>query len=155
MAVVYLLHFSSPLGNPRNPRALASHYLGWAMDLDERIRQHRSGAGCSITRAAVERGIGFEVVATWPGDYRLEKHLKAMKAAPRLCPQCGKLHPRGPLCLRYSQLSLFEDLNPFDIPAPTTRTDWYEISYHRRANRWQPPAVLLADQDTSNLDIPF
>lgn len=37
----------------------------------------------------------------------------------------------------YEQLSLFD---PFDIPVPASRTDWFEISYYLRANRWQPHA---------------
>lgn len=154
MAVVYLLHFARPLGNLDNPRALASHYIGWALDLEERLKAHQRGEGSALTRAAVARGIPFEVVQTWPGDYRLEKHIKAMKAAPRLCPHCGQRHPRGPLCLSFFQLALPID-DPFDVPAPAARVDWFELSYLRRANRWNPHAVPLAELDTSDMDIPY
>ena len=159
MATVYLLHFAQPLGNPTNPRALARHYVGWALNLDERINQHRRGDGCALTRAAVERGISFEVVQTWPGDYRLEKHIKALKAAPRLCPICGKRHRRGPLCMSFAQLPLPLDEGDDwpEVPAAlfSRGPDWYELSYLRRAGRWQPYASALAAADTSDLDIPF
>lgn len=151
--VVYLLHFAQPLGNPNNPRALAAHYVGWAVNLEDRMREHHAGRGAAITRAAVARGVAFEVVQTWPGDYRLEHHIKRLKNAPRLCPHCGQKHPRGPLCLYFVQLEL-PLFDPFDLPEPATRMDWYELSYIRRANRWQPQiAVDLSRYDTP--EIPF
>lgn len=133
ISTVYLLHFAAPLGNLSNPRAQATHYLGWAANLEQRIAQHRAGQGAALTRAAVERGIDFEVVATWPGDWRLERRLKALKATPRLCPICGRRHPGGRLHVAAPwvqlELGLFD---PFDIPAPALRPDWFEISARRR-----------------------
>ncbi|WP_205704062.1 hypothetical protein [Candidatus Chloroploca sp. Khr17] len=98
--IVYLLHFETPLGNPDNPRAMASHYIGWAHDLAGRMRDHRSGHGAALTRAANERGISYQVVATWPGDRALERWIKLRKCAPRLCPICAQAHPLGPFTIR-------------------------------------------------------
>lgn len=141
---VYLLHFAQPLGNPQNTRAQASHYLGWALDVSARLADHRAGRGAAITRAAVERGIAFDVVATWPGDWHLEKQLKALKASNRLCPICGCRHPRGRLHIPAAaeQLPLFD---PFDVPAPSAaRIDFYEISVRRRWAQFRPAPVPLA-----------
>lgn len=155
---VYLLHFSRPLGNLDNPRALASHYVGWAANLDRRIRQHRAGEGCHLTRAAVERGIAFEVVATWPGDWRLERHIKSLKAAPRLCPHCGQRHRRGPLCISptHYQLELALDEWP-ELPAShwTRPADWYELSYLRRRRPAAPVTSPLYAEPVNAWDIPF
>ena len=150
MSTVYLLHFSAPLGNPNNPRALAAHYIGWAQNLDDRLKAHRAGQGCALTRAAVERGISFEVVQTWPGDRRLERCLKNLKAAPRLCPHCGRRHPRGPLCLpaTYHQLDL--ELDDWPAPPKPRGLDWFEISYYRR----RLPPALVAPIESIALPLP-
>ena len=89
--MVYLLHFSAPLGNERHQ---AQHYIGSAPDsrLQTRIAEHQRGAGARITQVAVERGIGLEVVRTWPGGRQEERRLKNRKAAPRLCPVCRAQH---------------------------------------------------------------
>ena len=144
---VYLLHFDRALGNPTNHRALAQHYLGWCYDLADRLATHRAGRGAHITRAAAERGIAWECVATWPGDYRLEKRLKALKAGPRLCPHCGQTHRRGPLCLSYNQLEL--PLDEFPV-VPAGRCDWFELS--RRASWLRRTSFELGDIGG---DIPF
>ena len=97
--VCYLLHFDAPLGNPDNPRAQARHYLGWAARLDRCALQHMQGKGAAITRAAVERGIGFVVARTWSGDRSLERKLKNRHEAPRLCPICRRRPPAGQLVM--------------------------------------------------------
>jgi hypothetical protein len=150
MSTVYLLHFAQPLGNLSNPRAQAAHYIGWALNLEDRIRAHRAGRGSHLTRIAVERGITFEVVATWPGDRNLERQIKGLKSSPRLCPICGRAHPRGPLCLSYTQLSL--DLEEWPAP-PATRCDWYEWSWRQACIR--PTSYGLPSLDTSSCDIPW
>ena len=88
METVYLLHFAARLGNPANPHAMAQHYLGTAKDLSERLAEHRAGLGAKITAAAMQRGIAFDVVRTWPGGRDLERRLKRRKEGPRLCPLC-------------------------------------------------------------------
>lgn len=153
---VYLLHFAAPLGNPQNPRALASHYLGWAVNLEARIAQHRAGRGSHITRAAVERGIAFDVVATWPGDWLLERRLKALKATPRLCPICGCRHRGGRLHVSVSWHQLELPLDSDELTAPAVnwpRWDWVEIRHYRTLIGYT--GDNLAEQDTSNCDIPY
>lgn len=83
---VYLLHFSAPI----SPNHTTQHYLGWAPDLDERIREHRQGKGSRLTKVAVERRIGFRLAEVWQGNRSLERRLKAYKNAPRLCPICQR-----------------------------------------------------------------
>ena len=85
---VYLLHFDGKLGNPANPYAMAQHYIGTAYDVGARLADHRAGAGAKITAAATQRGIGFDVVRTWPGGRDVERRLKRRKDGPKLCPVC-------------------------------------------------------------------
>lgn len=154
---VYLLHFSAPLGNLANTRAQASHYLGWAVDLPARIRQHATGRGSYLTQAAVAQGITFEVVATWPGDYLLEKRLKALKATPRLCPICGRRHPGGRLHVPVSwyQLELpWAEFDPFRR-SPGSRLDGYEIAQERRWRVAQALPIGQFDGQSDNCGIAF
>lgn len=146
MATVYLLHFNQPLGNPDSPRGQARHYLGWAPVLASRLEAHLRGQGAAITRAARERGISWEVVSTWEGDYTLERRLKALHAGPRLCPICGRRHPAGPLrvVLHYHQLTLPLE-GEADLPLMGEKPqpmDRYEYLNWLQQRRWQgtPPA---------------
>lgn len=154
MSTVYLLHFSQPLGNPRNPRALAQHYLGWSpLPLQQRLAQHRNGKGAAITRAAMERGIEWECVATWDGDYRLEKKIKRLHAGPRLCPICGRKHKAGALHVQvlYMQLELplWDEWEP--IPPRNDRMSWFELQYIRSRPVVRYQQHYLPD----GCDIPF
>lgn len=83
--MVYLLHFDSPI----SPRHTTQHYIGWTDDLETRIDAHRAGRGARLCEVAHERGIGFRVARTWPGDRGLERKLKRWKMGPRLCPICA------------------------------------------------------------------
>ena len=85
----YLLHFSGKLGNVENRRAMAQPSLGSAVDVAARLAEHRAGTGAKITAAAARRGIGMDVVRTWPGGRGVERRLKRRKAGPRLCPRCN------------------------------------------------------------------
>jgi hypothetical protein len=73
---------------PRQPRAMAQHYLGWGLEAAERISVQSAGAGAAIVRYVQARGIGFVVSATWPGTRALERQLKNRKHASRFCPVC-------------------------------------------------------------------
>jgi hypothetical protein len=86
--VVYLVHLQTKLGSA-HPRGGAGHYLGTTIDLDRRLAQHRDGTGARMLAAAVERGIGFDVVRTWPGGRDKERALKRLRNSPRLCPRCS------------------------------------------------------------------
>lgn len=81
--MVYIIQFDRPLGNERHQ---ARYYVGWCREntLEARLNHHRRGTGAAITRAAAERGIGFEVVLTIPGaDRTFERKIKNQKNTAR------------------------------------------------------------------------
>ncbi len=88
VAAVYLLHFAEAYPRGRRPR----HYLGSAVDVAERLEQHRRGEGARLLAVIAAAGISFEVARTWParpGDVRrLERRLKRQRAPGRFCPLC-------------------------------------------------------------------
>lgn len=88
--VVYLLHFTTKLGNPANPRGQAQHYIGQASDLAARLERHRLGNGAAIMAACARKGISWLCVRTW-NDGTSERALKNLHNAPRLCPVCNGL----------------------------------------------------------------
>jgi predicted GIY-YIG superfamily endonuclease len=83
MGTVYLLHFDKPYKQAR-------HYLGYADDLEARLDRHKAGNGSRLVAVVAAQGIGFTLARTWQGDRNLERRLKRMKMAPRLCPICRK-----------------------------------------------------------------
>ena len=92
MTVVYLLHFTSPIGNPKSRHGQAQHYIGSTDDLDQRLERHRQGrSGSGIVRAFHQAGIEFELARIWEGDRGLERKIKNRKEAPRLCPICQEM----------------------------------------------------------------
>lgn len=58
----YLLKLSTPLGTEKHS---AQYYLGSCSNLIKRLKQHKEGKAAAFTRAAVEKGICFEVVCIW------------------------------------------------------------------------------------------
>lgn len=90
---VYLLHFDRPI----SPAHTTQHYIGWAKDLDSRLRDHARGHGAVLLRVAKERGIGWSLARTWPGATRNdERALKNRHEGTRLCPTCNpSAHSRG------------------------------------------------------------
>jgi GIY-YIG catalytic domain len=85
--LVYLVHLQTKLGSD-HPKGGAGHYIGQTIDLERRLAQHREGTGARILAAANERGIAYDVVRTWPGGRDVERRLKNLRNAPRLCPTC-------------------------------------------------------------------
>lgn len=85
MTTVYLLHFTQPI----SPNHTTQHYIGVADNLGQRLALHRAGQGARLCAVAHERGIGFVLARTWPGNRRDERRLKQRKNAPRLCPICN------------------------------------------------------------------
>jgi hypothetical protein len=150
MSVVYLLHLTAPLGNANNPLGQAAHYIGYAVDLAARLAEHRAGRGAALTRAAVQRGIGFEVVRVWPGDRHLERLLKNRKSAPRLCPCCN---PRSwhRSAGGVEQLAFDLEIDPFDQIAPAASFDRYEYLVRRCWRGY----TGVAPADTAGCDIPY
>lgn len=79
--MVYLLHFAKPYHHAR-------HYMGSASKVDVRLRQHSLGHGAKLLKAVRRAGIRWELVATWPGGYDLERAYKMAHNGPRFCPLC-------------------------------------------------------------------
>jgi predicted GIY-YIG superfamily endonuclease len=82
--VIYLIHFDTPLSHAR-------HYIGFVREddgLDARIAEHRSGQGARLLRACNAAGIGWRVVATFPGDRKAERRMKRWRCIARTCPVC-------------------------------------------------------------------
>lgn len=78
--MVYILEFDRPMHH-------AKYYIGYCNEgkLDARMHYHRSKRGARITAAAVEQGIGFNVIYTFPGaDRNFERKLKNRKNTPKL-----------------------------------------------------------------------
>ena len=86
---VYLIHFWAPLGNTNNPRAQATHYLGYTGNLSYRLYQHQSGNGCAIMAAVKRAGISWSLARVWQADRKLERRLKEYKNLKRFCPICN------------------------------------------------------------------
>jgi hypothetical protein len=72
-----------------NARTNSRQIQHTTINLDRRLAQHREGTGARILAAAAARGIGFDVVRTWPGGRDVERQLKRLRNAPRLCPTCA------------------------------------------------------------------
>lgn len=80
---VYLLHFERPYHHAR-------HYLGFTAEpVEERIRRHQSGHGARLLAVIVKAGISFRLVRTWRGGRRLERRIKSLGGATRVCPICS------------------------------------------------------------------
>jgi predicted GIY-YIG superfamily endonuclease len=82
---VYLIHFDTPYKHAR-------HYTGWASDLERRVADHRAGRGARLMEVIKDAGISWDVVRTWEGTRNLERAIKDLHEAPRLCPECSS-HP--------------------------------------------------------------
>jgi predicted GIY-YIG superfamily endonuclease len=126
--MIYLIHFSQPIGSDRKT---AQHYIGYAEgDPAARLALHRAGRGAKITRAAVERGIGLEIVRTWPGDRAVERRLKQRGHAAKLCPVCNpqRWQRNGVLPLATQlELDLFGDEVWPELPEWAKKVCWAEI----------------------------
>lgn len=85
--IIYILELERPLGSARHS---ARYYCGWCTDLDARLHEHRTGRGARMLAAAVERGIGFQVVHTFPGTRADERRLKNQKSMPRIVQRLRK-----------------------------------------------------------------
>lgn len=158
---LYILCLGQPLGNPENPRAMASHYLGWTVDLPRRLATHAAGNGGSLTAAAVARGITWTVYYR-PGTPELERFLKARyKQTPMLCPTCAGRRGRRPAYgfQPLGQLAIDITAEPLpDLPEPPQlRPDWHEIQTLRRWSqaRAGAGAGMMTGLDDQTVDIPY
>lgn len=84
VAGCYLLHFDPPYKHAR-------HYLGWADDIERRVREHLSaGSKASpLVRAALAAGCKVRLARVWAAYSRdWERSTKNGRNVPRLCPEC-------------------------------------------------------------------
>jgi hypothetical protein len=113
---VYLLHFYQPVprGRSKTGKPLtSSHYIGETDDLITRIDEHvqttwerleepillengqkitgvKHGPGATFMGVVNSLGIDWKLAREWQGaDREWERHLKNMKNAPKLCPDCN------------------------------------------------------------------
>lgn len=89
---IYLIHIEEPIGNPGHRNGQAQHYIGWAKDLDSRLKEHRAGRGSAILAHCRMLRRSWKCVRTWTGDRHFERRLKNRKNAPLLCPVCNPSH---------------------------------------------------------------
>lgn len=90
--MIYLLHFSEPLGDPGRPRMSAQHYVGFARDerdVAARLAEHRAGRGARITAAVVARGGSLRLARRLPGTRADERRIKRRGHFARYCPICA------------------------------------------------------------------
>lgn len=90
----YLIRLFQPLGNQNHQ---ARYYLGSCANLNKRFQQHLQGTGAAFTRAAVERGIQFEIIHVWKTSSRqdarqLEIQLKRRKNHSQLLRRANNAH---------------------------------------------------------------
>lgn len=92
VGVIYLLHFDKPIGDRQRPGMSAQHYTGWSKDgkLFDRLDRHAQGNGASITKWAVEHGIGWTVVMLKDGTRDDERRLKRNGHHERRCIICRR-----------------------------------------------------------------
>ena len=82
--VVYLVHFDTPYKG-------AQHYLGYASNLEARLKRHREGRGSNLIKVIQNAGIDWKVVRTWgpPASPKVEAEIKRMHNNKMLCPLCA------------------------------------------------------------------
>lgn len=87
--MIYIIELDRPIGNPAKRHGTAKYYIGYCDDgrLLDRLNQHNAGQGAKMLAAAKRQGIGFGVVATFPGDRTEERRLKNQKNTPRIVRQ--------------------------------------------------------------------
>ena len=78
---IYVLHFEPAYRHAR-------HYIGWAHDVDARVREHLASGGSPLVRAAVLAGVDVQLAATFPGSRHLERRLKRWHKTGQFCPRC-------------------------------------------------------------------
>jgi hypothetical protein len=83
VGTIYLIHFDQPIAH-------AQHYLGWTSDLPGRLKDHFSGQGSPLIRAAA-RVTSVRVVRTWVGSRTDERRMHNRHENPRMCPVCQRM----------------------------------------------------------------
>lgn len=122
MGCVYLIHFNRPYKHAR-------HYLGYADNLDGRIKHHREGNGANFMRVVTEAGISWDVSRVWEGEGRdFERKLKNGHNVAHYCPVCRKTRKtweKGKVMSKKEPLKIveFKAANTKRLRAVTIRPD--------------------------------
>lgn len=109
MGTIYIGHFGEKIGNPRDPRFQAQHYVGFAepsrkvgtryiSGFEARVQEHLEGRGAKITRYVVQRGIPIVFFQIKKRATREdERRIKNGGHYDKLCPVCQSLreNPAG------------------------------------------------------------
>lgn len=84
--IIYVLRIIPPLFHAR-------YYVGWCKKngLWNRLKQHRTGHGAHITKAAIEQGHRLELIAEFPGTRNGERWIKNQKNTPKLVQRWERL----------------------------------------------------------------
>lgn len=148
---LYIFHFNAPLGNLANTRAQASHYCGFAENLDSRIKKQLAGKGAKLVAAALAKGLIFELYH-WPASLAVEKLVKKTKKTALYCPACCAAAGRKPRSLPTPAaiVQLAFDLVEADEPLPEVapgRMDWLEIKINQEWRTQRIPAPAGLDDD--------
>lgn len=88
---VYLLCLGAGIARGKQA-GHARHYVGWATDVERRVREHVSCGEKSspLVAAAIEHGNEVTLARVWPDVTRaFERWIKNQKHAPRHCPICN------------------------------------------------------------------
>lgn len=84
---VYILHFDHPYKHAR-------HYVGWANDVQARLKHHRDGSGARLCQVLNLAGITYQIARIFEGqDKTFERKLKNTNQTARYCPVCN---PKAP-----------------------------------------------------------
>lgn len=84
---VYLLHFEPGLRVAGN--RYARHYIGWALDHEQRIAEHLRGQSSPLVRAVIAAGQCVELATVRHDvDRNFERRIKNRREASRFCPIC-------------------------------------------------------------------
>lgn len=107
--IIYILEFRPKFWH-------AQFYVGWCgpKGLWNRLKQHRTGQGACITRAAVKQGHRLVLVAEFPGTRDDERAIKNRKNTPKFVEQ---LKRRGMLNTQQPGPRKCDTPNP--LPSPT------------------------------------
>ena len=61
--IIYLLHFNRPFGH-------ACHYMDSAVQIEQRLTEHRNGKGAPLMLWVAQAVISWQLVRTLPGGRR-------------------------------------------------------------------------------------
>lgn len=118
--IIYILQIIPPMFH-------AKYYVGWCKTggLWNRLKQHRTGKGAHITRAAVEQKRRLYLVADFPGTRDDERAIKNRKNTPKFVKQ---LERRG--LLNTQKTAVTERASNVTISARNTPSPTAELTYY-------------------------